>query len=234
MSPADPHKDCVLHFAGAPLSKSRAVVLAVHGRYGTTADILKLADQVDVADVAWVAPQADGNSWWGNSFLAPLATNEPGLTSSLRRFSVILDELAGKGFGPDDILLTGFSQGACLVLEHVARHPKRWHGIVAMSGGLLGTSDCDSVACDRLNGHSPKAFDYTGDLGGLPIHLGCHQEDPVIPVARVRESKRVLEKLGAHVSLDVENGKMHGIRQSDILALRNMLRNDQGVDAASS
>ena len=224
LSSNDPHKDCELHYAGVPLEQTQIVVLAFHGRYGAAGDILKLAEQSNCETVAWIAPEARDSSWWGASFLAPLSQNEPGLTSALDRLTAITDDLAKAGFGPERIVLTGFSQGACLVLEHVARHPKPWRGVVAMSGGLLGTSEGDGVPCSELNGYAPKVFDYECDLAGLPIHIGCHREDPVIPIARVTQSAGVLQGLGAKVSLKTHPGNMHGVLPSDLDAIRSFAR----------
>lgn len=221
--PNDPHLNCPLHFAGTPLKDARLVVLAAHGRYGVSGDILKLAEQVNVPHVAWVAPQAGDRSWWGETFLAPLAMNEPGLSSALKRFSMIMDDLAQLGFGPDKVILVGFSQGACLILEHVARYPRLWRGVVAMSGALLGTSVRTESPCESLNGHFPKKFDYDCSLTGIQIHLGCHLDDQVIPIARVRKSETVLTDLGATVSLCEEQGRMHGIIPDDIKAIRTLI-----------
>ena len=223
--PNDPHQNCQVHFAGSPLTEARLAVLAAHGRYGVSGDILKLAERVNVPNVAWVAPQARDRSWWGESFLAPLAMNEPGIGSAMKRFSAIADDLAQTGFGPEKIILVGFSQGACLILEHVARHPKPWLGVVAMSGGLLGTSESDESPRDTLNGHVPKYFEYGTRLTGLPIHLGCHTDDPVIPIARVRKSKTVLKDLGANVTLCEDQGCTHGIISDDIAAITELAQN---------
>lgn len=219
----DPHQDCELHYACAALDHARLVVLALHGRYGKAADILKLVEQVNVPDVAWIAPEATGRSWWPESFLAPLAMNEPGLSSALRRISAIADRLQVQGFKPEHIVLTGFSQGACLILEHAARHPRPWRAVVSMSGGLLGSSEGDGKPRVSLNDHPPKQFEYSGELSGLPIHMGCHEGDPVIPVARVQRSAEVLSHMGAQVKLQVSPGQMHGILPSDISALRSVL-----------
>jgi len=223
MSPTDPHRNCELNHACAPLDRARLVVLAAHGRYGAASDILKIAEQVNIPDVAWIAPQAASRSWWRASFLAPLEQNEPGLTSALDLLSAVTDDLAGQGFGPDRIVLTGFSQGSCLMLEFAARNPRPWRGICAMSGGLMGTSEGDDAPCDALNGHAPKRFDYIGTLKGVAVHMSCHTGDPVIPIARVQESSNVLRAMGAVVNLEICPGKMHGVLPGDPAALRTML-----------
>ncbi len=219
----DPHKSCALRYAGARWDEARMVVVAAHGRNGVASDILRLASQVDLPDVAWIAPQAAGRSWWPEIFLAPLALNEPGLSSALKRISTIAAGLLARGFTSDQIVLTGFSQGACLMLEHIARHPQPWRGVVAMSGGLLGSGEGDGGPYSALHGHAEKAFTYPGHLARMPVHLGCHEGDPVIPAARVRSSARVLGGMGADVTLEMSPGKMHGIRPDDIAALRRLL-----------
>lgn len=220
----DPHHSCKLHKTGASLDQARLVVLAFHGRYGVAADILKIVNQVNVPDVAWVAPEATDRSWWPQSFLAPLVANEPGLSSALKRVSKVVDQLNMQGFKPEQIVLTGFSQGACLVLEYAARHPRSWRGIVSMSGGLLGSGEGDGRPRDTLNGHTPKLFEYSGKLLDVPIHLGCHRYDPVIPFERVQSSAKVLKNMGAQVILQSSAGKMHSIVQNDISALRRVLQ----------
>lgn len=223
MPPSDPHRNCSLHYVGAPMKQARLVVVAVHGRYGKTDDIMKFANQVDEKDVAWIAPQAAGGSWWTESFLAPLSRNEPGLSSALNRLTAITEDLAQQEIGPERIILTGFSQGACLILEHAARYPKPWRGIVAMSGGLIGCAEGDGRPRDELYGYGSKRFDYRGDLAKVPIHMSCHAEDPVIPATRVRHSADVLGRMGAQVALDICVGKMHGVVPSDIQALQKLV-----------
>ena len=201
----------------------------MHGRFGGPADILKLADQVDVPDVAWIAPAATGRSWWPETFLAPLEMNEPGLSSALRRVSTVANQIHQQGFTSEQIVLVGFSQGACLILEHGARFAHPWRGIVAMSGGLLGSGEGDGTPREALNGHTPKQFRYSGKLLGMPIYMGCHQNDPVIPLKRVEHSANVLRAMGAKVKLNASLGKMHGISQDDITALREVLLDQSGT-----
>ncbi len=219
----NPHENCKLHYAGATLNDAEFVVLAVHGRYGVAADILKFVDKIDAKNAAWVAPQAADQSWLSKTFLAPLSDNEAHLTSALDSLAAILKDLFERGFGPEKIVLVGFSQGACLILEYVARFPKQWRGVVAMSGGLIGTAESGDPPRTTLNDHAPKRFQYSGRLADVPIHLGCHEGDPLIPIERVRTTKRVLDEMGAKVTLAVEIGNMHGVLPSDIQAIKDLL-----------
>ncbi|NIT95070.1 MAG: phospholipase, partial [Actinobacteria bacterium] len=68
---------------GPSLDEAAAAVVLVHGRGGSAGDILTLASEIDVPGIAWLAPQAAGNTWYPLSFLAPHARNEPGLSSGL-------------------------------------------------------------------------------------------------------------------------------------------------------
>ena len=79
----DPHRDQPARTAGVPLERARAAVIIVHGRGATAGDILTLADELVATDFDFLAPQAAGNTWYPNRFLAPLASNEPYLSSAL-------------------------------------------------------------------------------------------------------------------------------------------------------
>ena len=63
------------------------MAILLHGRGASAEDILSLAREFGspraLDDVAYLAPQAAGNSWYPYSFLAPIPQNEPALTSAL-------------------------------------------------------------------------------------------------------------------------------------------------------
>jgi phospholipase/carboxylesterase len=124
--------------AGAPLVGARAVVIMLHGRGGTADHILTLADLFAQSDLAYLAPQAVGGSWYPYSFLAPLERNEPALSTALATVGESLAALASRGFSAERIFLLGFSQGGCLALEYAARHARRYAGVVGLSAGLIG------------------------------------------------------------------------------------------------
>src|SRR5690606_17055728 len=128
-----------------------------------------------------------GGTWYPHSFLAPLAHNEPGLGSGLGVLGALLDTLGARGFAPRHVVLIGFSQGACLALEYAARHPRRYGGVVALSGGLIGNGD-------RTGAVPPddKLFRYDGSLEGTPVFLGISDNDAHVPATRVGRSVEVL------------------------------------------
>ena len=223
MSGAAPHAGARIVTDGAPLSRARLALVMAHGRGGSAEDMLALAKHLGVPDVAALAPQAAGRSWWPDSFLAPLAHNEPYLSSALSVLDAVIERLGDEGFGPERIVIAGFSQGACLALEHAARAGRPYRAVHAMSGGLIGTSDTDEPASEALYGRAPKRFDYAHRLDGVPVHLSCHENDPHIPLARVRASEEVFRSLGADVSLRVDPGAGHAVMAEDLAALRATL-----------
>jgi phospholipase/carboxylesterase len=181
---------------------NRRAVILLHGRGGSAEDILQLREEFGVPDVEWHAPEAPGNSWYPYSFLAPIAQNEPWLTSALGQVGKAVEQVAASGIPRERIVLAGFSQGACLATEFVARNPARYGGLIAFTGGLIGPAG--------------TAFEYAGSLEGTPAFLGAGDPDPHVPWSRVEESARVLSGMGAAVVLRRYPGMAHTIGREEI------------------
>ena len=218
----DPHGGQGTAAAGPRPEAARLTVVAAHGRGGSAEDMLGLAAHVGIPDIAWLAPRAAGRSWWPESFLAPLADNEPGLSSALRTIEAVTSDLVESGVSADRVVVLGFSQGACLALEHAARTGRGYRAVAALSGGLVGTGEAGGSARDDLHGRTDKTFDYAGSLD-TDVLIGCHERDPHIPLARVRRSADVLKGMGARVTVQVHPGAGHGIVASEIAWLRGVL-----------
>lgn len=209
--PADqgPHAGQPALSAGAALGSARQAVILLHGRGASADDILSLAAELGRTDFAYLAPEAAGHSWYPYTFLAPLERNEPWLSSALETISALLRETAAAGIPPERTVLMGFSQGACLLLEYAARHARRYGGIVAFSGGLIGPDG------------TPR--DYPGSLAGTPVFLGCSDVDPHVPSARVEESAQVLRRLGADVTMRLYAGMGHTVNADELAHARAIL-----------
>ena len=195
--------------AGAPLARADKAVIMLHGRGATAADILTLTDHFETSDLAYVAPQAPGNSWYPYSFLAPLDRNEPALSQALTMVGELIDGVAKDGIAPDRVVLLGFSQGGCLALEYAARHARRYAAVIGLSAGLIGPDN------------TPR--DYAGSLAGTPVFLGCGDMDDHIPLERVKESTKVLRNLGGDVKERIYRGMGHGINDEELLQVQNLL-----------
>lgn len=206
---ADPHAGQPVLRRGPAAAQARVAVILVHGRGDSAAGILGLADELAVPDVTWVAPNAAGHTWYPHSFLSPMAQNEPGLSSGLGVIAALLTALGTEGVPPERVVLMGFSQGACLAQEFAARHARRYHAIVGLSGGLIGPPG------------TPR--DYTGTFTGTPVFLGCSDIDPHIPVERVRESAEVFRRMGARVDERIYPRMGHTVNYDELEAVRALL-----------
>jgi predicted esterase len=184
-------------------------MVLIHGRGATADSILTLASALDAPDFAYLAPQAWGNSWWPQSFLAPIATNEPGISSGMAAVEDVLRQTAEAGIPLERTLMLGFSQGACLAIEFAARHARRYGGVAALSGGLIGPDG------------TPR--DYAGSLDGTPVFLGCSDVDSHIPADRVRLSAQVMRRLGGDVTMRLYPGMGHQINEDEITSVQAMM-----------
>ncbi|WP_135830126.1 alpha/beta hydrolase [Halorussus halobius] len=198
----DPHAGQPVGTAGAALDDADAAVVLVHGRGATAESMLEMAGEFAADGVAYLAPQAKGRTWYPNSFLEAIETNEPSLSSALALVEDVLGRVRNAGVPTDRTALVGFSQGACLSSEYVARNADRYGGLAALSGGLIGPEG------------TPREYD--GDLAGTPVFLGCSDVDPHIPVERVHETRDVLDELGADVTERIYEGMGHGVNEEEL------------------
>jgi predicted esterase len=205
----DPHQNAPILAAGAKPEEARAAVILLHGRGASARDILSLAGAFGRSDIAYVAPQASGNTWYPHRFLVPRTENQPHLDSAHRVVARLVGSLAERGLPATKVVLAGFSQGACLVSDYAARNPRRYGGVFAFSGGLIG---------DRI-----VPADFSGDLAGTPAFVGCSDVDGHIPADRVRITADVLKALGASVTLRLYPGMGHTINQDEIDAAKAIL-----------
>ena len=204
-----PHQSRSLLQAGVPLGEAAGAVVCLHGRGATARSILRIVGELDVDDVAFLAPQAAGSSWYPHSFLAPVEANEPGRSSGLEAIADTLAVAGEAGIPADRVLLLGFSQGACLAGEFVARHPRRYGGLAVLSGGLIG--------------ETVEAGDFGGELEGTPVFLGCSDVDPHIPLDRVHRTADIFENLGADVTTRIFPGMGHGVNQEELVYISRMI-----------
>ena len=187
---------------GKPLSETGKALILLHGRGGSAEDILTLGDALPVEDFTLFAPQAVAHSWYPYSFLALPAQNEPWLSSALDVVKQLVGDIKAQGVTEDKIWFTGFSQGACLMLEFISRNATLYGGAAAFTGGLIG---------DRI-----YAENYSGDFKKTPVFIGTSDPDPHVPVQRVHASTAVLKEMNAKVTEKVYPGMGHTITNEEI------------------
>jgi phospholipase/carboxylesterase len=204
--------------SGAPLGRAKAAVILLHGRGASAESMLSFADVFAQPDVAYLAPQAPGSTWYPYSFLAPFGQNEPALSHALEMVASTVSHIASHGLAPQRLVLLGFSQGGCLALEYAARNAQRYGGVVGLSAGLIGPPG------------TPRT--YPGSLSGTPVFLGCSDVDAHIPVARVHESAEVLRRMGGEVTERIYPGMGHTINDDEVKHVRGILAGLVQADAA--
>jgi phospholipase/carboxylesterase len=195
------HKKLLLE-VGAPLSRAKQALILLHGRGSSAEDVLTLRSHLPVSDFYIVAPQATNHTWYPYSFLMPPAENEPWLSSALKLVNDIVIDINQAGIASEKIFIMGFSQGACLTLEYATRYARKWGGIVALTGGLIG----DSI----------YKTNYAGAFQNTKVLLTNSENDPHVPLKRSQESKAQMEAMGASANLLIYPNRPHTILDEEI------------------
>ncbi len=209
-----PHQDQPVFTQGAALDEAEVAVILLHGRGSTAESILRLAAHFPQGGIAYLAPQAANQTWYPHSGFLPLEANEPYVSSAFQALADVLAQVEDAGIPTRQIVLGGFSQGACLAAEFVARHPRRYGGLFVLSGALLGPPDM------------PRA--YSGSLDGTPVYIGGGDHDPWVTAEQLRLTGRLLQDLGGAVTVEVQPGREHTVRQTEIVQVSRMLSGARG------
>lgn len=206
----EPHGSQAVEYEGAPLASAEGAMIMVHGRNAGPDAILAFRAAIDRPLITCLAPAAAGGTWYPLSFLAPREQNEPGLSSGLGVLESLVTGLLARGFPSRKIVLLGFSQGACLTAEFAMRHPRRYGGVLVLSGGVIGPP-------------GTKWDDVAGSFDGTPVFFGCSDVDSHIPKERVLESERLFTRLGAHVRRKLYPGMGHLVNGDEIAEVQAVL-----------
>jgi phospholipase/carboxylesterase len=205
---ANPHLTTETLTAGNADAAIAAVL--VHGRDHDPEWMLDLARRVDLDDaVFYVLPRAADRSWYPGRFYDPMEDNEPWLGWSLQAIEAAVARARGPGRPLSRIALIGFSQGACIVAEHLARRPEPYGAAAILTGALFGTPDLDRMP--------------VGSLDGLPMFFGIAEHDDWIPMDAVRDTVAAFRRAGARAELRVYDDEEHGVNDDEAAAVRGLL-----------
>jgi predicted esterase len=204
---ANPHLSTETALAGDPGAAVAAVL--VHGRDQDPEYMLAVAQRLELDDrVTYVLPRAAERSWYPGRFHDPMEDNEPWLGWSLEAVEAAVALARGARRRSPSVALVGFSQGACLVAEHLARRPEPYGAAAVLTGALFGR------AADRLP---------VGSLGGLPMFFGIAEGDDWISLDAVRATVEAFQRAGALCELRVYHNQEHGVNDDEIVAVRTLL-----------
>lgn len=199
--------------AGVPVERARGVVILAHGRNAGPENILDLVPRLNVPDLAYLAPAAPNRTWYPYSFMAAREHNEPHLSSALARFEEAVVDLLARGVEARRIYLAGFSQGACLASEFAVRHPRRYGGVIAFTGGLIGSP---GTTWD----------DVEGSFDAMPAFFGSSDVDAHVPADRVKQTADLYARMGAAVTIRIYPSMGHLVNDDEIQVARQMLTTD--------
>jgi len=205
----DPHANIPVVHAGHDLRGASCAVILLHGRGSSAEDILGLAKTFYDERIAFLAPQAANHAWYPYSFLAPIKQNEPWLSSAIARVESLIQNCVAAGIQRSSVVVCGFSQGACLATESIARHPAHYGALIAFTGGLVGPSDLE--------------LHHEGSLAGTRALFSSGDPDPHVPWPRVEASARELERMGAQVELIRHSGRPHTIVDEELEVARSLI-----------
>jgi predicted esterase len=146
--------------------------------------------------------------------MAEIEKNEPHLSNALAQIGTVIGEAESNGIARAQIILLGFSQGACLATEFMIRNASRFGGLIAFSGAAIGPP---GTTWPAAGASGEKSFD------GMPVFFGCSDVDAHVPAERVRESAEVCARMGARVTTRIYSGMGHLINDDEIAHAQALL-----------
>ena len=194
---------------GIELADAEMIVILLHGRDATAESMLPVARELQMDGVSFLVPQAALNRWYPNTAFGPLEANEPDLSSALDIVDSLVKEAHDRGFSDEQIAYGGFSQGACLASEYVARNARKYADLFVFSGALIGPKG------------TPR--NYPGYFDGMPVFIGGSDVDSWVAHDLLNDTASVFKKMGANVDFRIYPGMGHTVNQDEIDAVRALL-----------
>lgn len=196
-----------LHLAAG--GRARAVCVLVHGRGQSPEDMqAHILARLAAPDVAFILPRAAGGSWYDAKAVDPLTT-ETRAALGLALDHLAADVAAARADHPGlPLVLAGFSQGACLSLEHAFTGEAVADAVLAFTGCRVG----------QATDVRPRALPF-----GLPVYLTGGDADPWIPVSAFAEAAAELGTQGAKLRADVFPGRAHEVSAPERAMLASVL-----------
>jgi len=202
----------------------RAAVIVLHGLGADGNDFVPVAHELELAAVGpvrFVFPHAPTRpvtinggyvmrAWYDILGLdaRERREDEQGLRESQGLVEALIEREKERGIAAARIVLAGFSQGCAMTLMTGLRHRERLAGLVGLSGYL------PLAAATEAERHDANR--------DVPIFLAHGSADPVIPIARARQSRDALVAMGHAVEWH-EYAMPHSVCAAEIVDLNRWL-----------
>lgn len=199
--------------AGADAASAKVVCVFVHGRTQSPDEMIEhVIRNLDASTTRFILPKSDGEGWYNARAINPITeTTRSEIDAALGALGRTI-EIARSECPNAKIVLAGFSQGACLSMEHTMRNGP-WDGALCLfTGCRVGT------ASDNL----PRVA-----LDKMAVYATCGDDDPWIPVPPFQEMVQTLIECGARVKTDAFPGREHCVTTTECGVLNTMLNNLQ-------
>lgn len=194
-----------------PESKASGyAILCLHGRNQTPAFMQEILKQLEWEDLPLILPTAAEKSWYPKGFMVPLEENQPNFDYALETVRHYHERLNKLGFKNEQIILMGFSQGACLMVQYALMNPDLYKAIVIFTGGYIGQEGID--------------WHFKGDFKQTPVYITTSEIDEWVPARRTKETASEFEKLNAQVRLEIFKNRPHEVSQEEIKASSELIK----------
>ncbi len=185
-------------------------MIVLHGLGDSSAGYEWLPAMMGLPWMNYLLADAPDEYYGGYSWFDIAGNAEPGVLRSRQLLTALLDAQQEAGYPTEETVLFGFSQGCLMSLETGLRYPRRFAGLVGISGFLLNPQ--------RLLEELPPVARQQRVL----VTHGT--QDPLIPCATTRQQIRMLKEAGLTVDWR-EFNKVHTIDgERELAVIRDFVR----------
>jgi len=164
---------------------SRRLLIMLHGLGDSIAGYTWLPEALNLPWLNYLLVNAPDSYYGGYSWYDFMGDMNPGVQRSRKLLFEVLDAQHKRGFLPAETILGGFSQGCLMALDAGLRYPQRLAGIMGISGYV-----CEPQTL--VQELSPSALQQ-------PVLMTHGTQDPLIPIAVVREQVAQLKSAGLQI-----------------------------------
>ncbi len=189
--------------------ESAVGILAFHGRNGDPEFMLDVLQKIGWDKYAYALPRASDKTWYPGKFMAPIEDNREQLEIALANARKHQTRLHEMGIKDENLIIMGFSQGACLASQYVLQNPGKYKAVILLTGGYIGQEGID--------------WNFSGDFQQTPVLITTSEIDEWVPPGRATETANEFERLNAQVNLTIFKDRPHEISHEELTYLKKLI-----------